>query len=70
MNQEQADKIAEWDEEDVKEEQEEKLKTEFRNGELDDDGEFEDGSCQTCGEPLNNAEGTYCPECLASRSEE
>ncbi len=30
--------------------------------------EFEDGSCQECGEPLNNAEGDYCFECLCARS--
>lgn len=31
--------------------------------------EFEEGQCQDCGEALNNAEGTYCPACLAARLE-
>jgi predicted amidophosphoribosyltransferase len=29
-----------------------------------------EGCCLDCGEPLNNAEGTYCPECLSSRNED
>jgi len=27
--------------------------------------EFESGDCQQCGEPLNDADGLYCPEHLA-----
>ncbi len=24
---------------------------------------YEEGECQNCGEPLNNAEGELCPKC-------
>ena len=29
--------------------------------------EYEEGSCQGCGEALNNAEGEYCPSCYAGK---
>jgi hypothetical protein len=30
---------------------------------------YEQGNCQNCGEPLNNAEGESCFECLVARAE-
>lgn len=31
--------------------------------------EFEEGQCQECGEPLNNADGTLCQKCQVAKAE-
>lgn len=31
--------------------------------------QFEEGQCQECGEPLNNADGIYCEMCLVAQAE-
>ena len=33
----------------------------------DEPGFYEEGNCQECGKPTNNANSEICPECLASK---
>ena len=49
---------------------EEELTDMFGEGGKEEVKEFyEEGDCQKCGEPLNNAEGTLCFECKVSEAE-
>lgn len=48
----------------IKQEVEEKIKTEYRSG------EFAEGTCEGCGKvPMNNAEEGLCAECYMEKLE-
>jgi len=64
-------KIAYMDGVITKEEMKRKLAEEKKEFEpmspKDEPGFYEEGYCQDCGKPINNANSEICPECLASK---
>jgi len=45
------------------------MKEEFWELKLEEEKQFEEGNCQKCGEPLNNAEGYLCFKCKVAEAE-